>query len=62
MDHDRFASILDTLGWAVQVQHDSALLTHWLLSKTEGNVQLWPRKEIRKGVKRNNFVLMVKQE
>lgn len=62
MDHERFASILNTLGWTVQVQHDSALLTYWLLSKAEGNAQLWPRKEIRKGIKRNNFVLMVKQE
>jgi 25S rRNA (adenine2142-N1)-methyltransferase len=60
MDLERFNSILQTLGWFTVAQHDSALLTHWLLREGEGNLQKWPRKQVRGGAERNNFVVIVK--
>lgn len=61
IDHERLTGILKTLGWSVEVQRDSALLTYWLLQKSpDVDSNKWPRKEVRGGVKRNNFVIIVK--
>jgi hypothetical protein len=60
MDHERFTNILATLGWKVAVQGDTAMLTHWLLQPCPRNSKTWPRTEVRSGVKRNNFVVLVK--
>lgn len=60
MDTDRFREILKTLGWQTVAQHDSNLLTFWLCKQVEGDLRKWPRKQIRGGVDRNNFVLLVK--
>lgn len=60
IDEDRFKGILQTLGWSTVQHHDSAMLTHWLLQKGTPDNEKWPRREIRTGVKHNNFVLIVK--
>ncbi|KAI9021081.1 putative methyltransferase-domain-containing protein [Hyaloraphidium curvatum] len=60
MDHDRFRAILRTLGFEEVAQHDSSRLTHWLLKRCKGDSRKWKREEIRGGVKRNNFVIVVK--
>ena len=60
MDQQRMESILQSLGWTAVAQHDSALLTYWLLKQCEGDLKKWPRKQVRGGVDRNNFVLIVK--
>ncbi|GAA95295.1 uncharacterized protein L969DRAFT_45021 [Mixia osmundae IAM 14324] len=60
LNSPRFEAILATLGFARIRQHDSAKLTHWLFRRTQaGNTTAWPRREVRAGAKRNNFVLIV---
>lgn len=60
MDEARLKGIYQTLGWETVEQHDTSLLTHWLLKRGTPNDTAWPRKEVRAGVKRNNFVIIVK--
>jgi len=62
MTQERMTSIFRTIGWRTVVQHNTAMLSHWLLRKCNPDDQRWPRKEVRPGVKRNNFVIIVKRE
>ncbi|KAL8277414.1 hypothetical protein RQP46_010136 [Phenoliferia psychrophenolica] len=61
MTHERLEGILATTGWAKAKQHDSAKLTYWLLKRTEGerDGKVWKKEEVRKGVRRNNFCIVV---
>lgn len=65
LSHERFASILDSTGWDVVRKHDSAKLTYWLVRRKEGEAakgdgEVWKREEVRSGVGRNNFLIVVK--
>lgn len=60
MDHERFRGILATLGWEPVAEHDSAKLTHWIFKRTKGDNKTWKREEVRGGVDRNNFCIVVK--
>lgn len=62
MDETRLKGILQTLGWETVEQYNTSLLTHWLLRRREPDNKKWPRKEIRKGLKHNNFVMIVKSQ
>lgn len=60
--HARLESILRSLGFAKVRQHDSAKLTYYLLERVDGgrgDGRSWKRKEVRKGVQRNNFAILV---
>lgn len=62
MTHARLTSILLTCGWAPVRQHDSAKLTYWLLKRVgdgRGDGKSWKREEVRAGVHRNNFCIVV---
>jgi 25S rRNA (adenine2142-N1)-methyltransferase len=62
LDHARFRAILASCGWSVVRQDDSARLTRWLCrqeSKSWDGVE-WKKKEIKKGVKLNNFCIVVR--
>lgn len=62
MTHDRLTSILATCGWAPVRQHDSAKLTYWLckrLGDGRGDRKSWKKEEVRAGVHRNNFCIVV---
>ena len=62
MTHARLTSILETCGWAPVRQHDSAKLTYWLLKRIgdgRGNSKSWRKEEVRAGVHRNNFCIVV---
>ena len=61
MTHERLEGILATTGWAKAKQHDSAKLTYWLLKRSEGerDGKVWKKEEVRKGVRRNNFCIVV---
>ncbi|BGP24274.1 nucleolus protein [Rhodotorula toruloides] len=65
LSHDRFSSILNSTGWDVVRKHDSAKLTYWLVTRKEGegakgDGKVWKREEVRSGVGRNNFVIVIK--
>ncbi|GAA5968850.1 hypothetical protein JCM11641_000756 [Rhodosporidiobolus odoratus] len=64
LSHDHLRSILTSTGWSVAKQHDSAKLTYWLLKRSEEGPdgKEWKREEVRTGVGRNNFVVVVKPE
>lgn len=60
LNHDRWTAILATLGFAPVRQHDSAKLTFWLLKRTHApDGKVWKREEVRGGVHRNNFTIVV---
>lgn len=62
MTHARFTSILTTLGWTAVKQYDSMKLTYWLLKREgdgKGDGKVWKREEVRSGVRRNNFCVIV---
>lgn len=62
MSHVRFTSILTTLGWTSVKQFDSPKLTYWLLRSngpSNGDGKVWKREEVRAGVRRNNFCVIV---
>ncbi|GAA6020803.1 hypothetical protein JCM10207_001662 [Rhodosporidiobolus poonsookiae] len=70
MTHARLESILTSTGYEKVKQHDSAKLTYWLVRRTppaaegeepgKGDGQQWKREQVREGVQRNNFVIVVK--
>ncbi|GAA5830853.1 hypothetical protein JCM11251_001098 [Rhodosporidiobolus azoricus] len=62
MTPDRLRQILTSTGWEVAQQHDSSKLTHWLLRRSEQGPdgQVWKRENMREGVMRNNFVIVVR--
>ncbi|KAI5481394.1 nucleolus protein [Pseudohyphozyma bogoriensis] len=60
--HERLESILTTTGWEKVRQHDSAKLTYWLCSRVgegKGDGKVWKKEEVRAGVHRNNFCILV---
>jgi len=61
LNHERWTGILATLGFTPVRQHDSAKLTFWLLKRTHAasDGRLWKREEVRAGVHRNNFTIVV---
>lgn len=68
MTHERLEGILTTTGWAKAKQHDSAKLTYWFLRRipgvggeggSRGDGKVWKKEEVRKGVRRNNFCIVV---
>ena len=60
LNHERWTAILATLGFAPVRQHDSAKLTFWLLKRTHApDTKVWKREEVRGGVHRNNFTIVV---
>ena len=67
MDHERLRLILESLGWDVEVQDDSAKLTRWLCVQQPTKQRLikskektrWKKEELRSGVQRNNFAIVV---
>ncbi|KAM0745973.1 hypothetical protein T439DRAFT_384439 [Meredithblackwellia eburnea MCA 4105] len=64
MSHERLTSILRTTGWSVAKQHDSAKLTYWFLKRDETlkDGRVWKREEVRRGVQRNNFCIVLDPE
>lgn len=74
LSHAHLTAILESTGWSVERQHDSAKLTYWLLRRrraageeaegespeSNGDGKEWKRTVLRKGAKRNNFCIVVK--
>ncbi|POY74271.1 hypothetical protein BMF94_2709 [Rhodotorula taiwanensis] len=66
LSHARLTSILESTGWTVQRQHDSAKLTYWLVKRSgetgqgeDRDGKEWKREGVRKGAQRNNFCVVV---
>ncbi|GAA5942028.1 25S rRNA (adenine2142-N1)-methyltransferase [Sporobolomyces koalae] len=70
LTHKHFREILKSTNWEVVATHDSSKLTHWFLREIDqsstkaryGDGQVWKREEVRRGVERNNFCIVVKPE
>lgn len=60
IDEERLRGLLTTLGWHTEHEHISAGLAYFLLRKCKSNDTKWPRREVKGGVNRNNFVIIVK--
>lgn len=65
LTHQHFTKMLSSFGFGTLLkQHDSAKLSYWLLQR-DGPDAGWDgtefkKKEIRSGVKRNNFAITMK--
>ncbi|GAA6013472.1 hypothetical protein JCM11491_006093 [Sporobolomyces phaffii] len=74
LTHQHLRQILASTNWEVVAHHDSSKLTHWFLKETtkggdgegdkarRGDGKVWKREEVRRGVERNNFCIVVKPD
>ncbi|KAK4049047.1 25S rRNA (adenine2142-N1)-methyltransferase [Microbotryomycetes sp. JL201] len=60
--HERLEQILKSTGWKPVRKHDSAKLTYWLCQRTVADGQTCKRDQVRSGVQRNNFCIIVDEE
>ncbi|GAA5880214.1 hypothetical protein JCM16303_001255 [Sporobolomyces ruberrimus] len=69
LTHQHLRKIFESTNWEVIAHHDSNKLTHWFLKEVEkeggarkGDGKVWKREEVRRGVERNNFCIVVKPD